>query len=615
MRSAPFPRLATLAAFGGLVALSAGLAAHHTPEDKETHHKVPDLAELTPGVNATGALLLDLVEPEEGEGGSDAELAALTTSLNAEPLEGVFGESEHIIRVTGDPEDLAKLEAALADHPLVEGIEPELIYTLPSMEGTSVDEVPFLPTKEEQDRFVPNDPMFDLQWHMEAIHTPEAWMTATGEGAIVAVVDTGVAYKDLAGKAKQVPDLACTHFMEGETFGYGLPDGLDGNAHGTHVAGTIAQCTDNGIGVAGVAYDSTILPVTVLSPRGSGTAEDIADGIRFAADQGAHVINMSLGSPYYSAIMDKATTYAHEKGVTVVCASGNEQMSRVGYPAANKHAVAVGATDALGKRSWFSNYGDDLDVSAPGGDTRQDHNGNGHPDGVLQNTIGRQNPMQNQYAWFQGTSMASPHAAGVAALIVSQGVTNPDEVERIMKETAVSPKGVKWEPEYGAGIIDAAAAAEMAATNYTPERSGFAGLLALLMLGLGAGAGFRSLSSKPLYEVGGLILGLALGAGLMSLPVAYGVASALGGGAWFGSPFVMSALIPVLAVAFLFNVRPLRGLLAGLSLGYAAVLLHGAVVLPTLISGLPGGPSIDRLWLLANACIAGWIAHRAFFRR
>ena len=620
-----------LLAGAGLLAFSTALALEHRSPDEGlaaediTPEAVMDMASEL-GIDATragqGAWLVDFVEPADGEGGSEEEIARLVAELESrlgpeavEPA-GFYSEGEHLFRLEGS----LRAASELLDHPLVEGVEPEQLYSLPEQAASALDgPIPDDDGDDSDDgdseaqkgpRFQPDDPMFGLQGHMEQIRAPEAWARGNGEGAVVAVIDTGVAWKDAKG-AKQLPDLAGTSFVEGESFIAGLPQGLDDHAHGSHVAGTIAQTTNNGVGVTGVAFGATIMPLKVLSKDGRGSVGGIANAIRYAADHGAHVINMSLGGPLPSRVLAKAIEYAHAKGVTTVCAAGNERRSKVGYPAANKHAVAVAAVDQGRELTWYSNWGKDIDVAAPGGDTRSDKNGDGHPDGVLQNTIKIQDPSANDYLWFQGTSMASPHAAGVAALIVGAGVTNPDEVERIMKQTAVHPGKVEWDEKYGAGIIDAAAAVEAAQRKeYGTERAGILGLLGLLGLG-GLGIAGVVGRRRRLLGVAGLGAGAIVGSGVLGSALAYDLAGVFGG---LGSGLWLSAAVPVGLAALLMGYKPARSVLAGLSLGYAALLAHGALVLPTLLTGLPGGPVVDRLWLAGNAVLALWLA-RAISRK
>lgn len=627
LMGSPFHTFTGLGSSLGLVGLCCLLAWQHRDTDEGLQALEIEQAtiaqELAAGQDGQ-QLLLDFVEPEDGEGGSEEEIEAFVRSLGllVEPA-GFYSETEHLWRVHGTPEQLAALQSRLAEHPLLEGSEADVTYTLPA-EALAFHELDALATDEldinkpTRPRFTPNDPMYKLQWHFEAINVPEAWMHTRGSGAVIAVIDTGVAYKDMRWKninAKAVPDLAGIEFVSGKTFvNNALPDGLDDHAHGTHVTGTIAQATDNGVGVAGIAHRAKIMPLKVLGGNGGGSVADIANAIRYAADEGAHVINMSLGGPLPSRVMGKAVEYAHDKGVTVVCAAGNSAQSKIGYPAAYDGAVAVAATDSEGKRSFYSNWGKQLDVSAPGGDTRSDKNGDGYPDGVLQNTIAIQDPSRNDYLWFQGTSMASPHVAGVAGLIVAQGVTNPKEVERILKKTAVHPNNKEWDDQYGAGIIDAEAAAIAARSSYRGERLGMAGLLGLLGLGgLGfAGVGASAMRSgsvvrRNLIAGSGLVAGAALATGALTMPVAY-VAGSLT--ATLGSGLFLSALFPVLLTLLLLQVKSLRGFLTGLSLGWAALLLHGAVVLPTLLDGIPGGAGWDRLWLAGNAVLCLWLARR-----
>src|SRR5690606_738793 len=147
-----------------------------------------------------------------------------------------------------------------------------------------------------------------FQWHLDQIGMPEAWKLADADGVIVAVLDTGVAYGD-HGRFHQVPDLAGVPIVKPYNFVDNDPHAYDDHGHGTHVAGTIAQATHNGIGVAGVARKATIMPLKVLSARGSGSVAGIADAIRYAADEGAHVINMSLGGRFPSKVLEKAVKY------------------------------------------------------------------------------------------------------------------------------------------------------------------------------------------------------------------------------------------------------------------------------------------------------------------
>jgi serine protease len=300
------------------------------------------------------------------------------------------------------------------------------------------------PNYQFQAAFVPNDPLYSQQWNLRAIRMPEAWEISQGEGVTVAVVDTGVT---------RVPDLAQTEFVKGYDFVDDDEDPTDLNGHGTHVAGTLAQSTNNALGVAGVAFKAKIMPVRVLDANGFGSLSDVVEGIRYAVDHGATVINLSLGSRASARLMEEAIAYAHSKGVTVVAAAGNENSSQVSYPARYPHVIAVSATGPDGTKAPYSNYGVGVDIAAPGGAKTPEH-----PEyGILQQTINRRNPDEPVFAYFQGTSMAAPHVAGVAALIQAQGIKDPDKVEAILKMSAAPVPGDK-QNFYGAGLLDAARA-------------------------------------------------------------------------------------------------------------------------------------------------------------
>lgn len=318
---------------------------------------------------------------------------------------------------------------------------------------------------------VPNDPYYGTyQWNFKAFETgvggginlEPAWDISTGNGVIVAVLDTGVAYEDYS-IYRKAPYLANTNFVPGYDFVNNDAHPNDDNSHGTHVAGTIAQSTNNNYGVAGVAYSCSIMPVKVLNKQGSGTLQQLVDGIYFATNNGAKVISMSLGYPpgyYPGKALDDALNYAYSNGVTVVAASGNNEAGTVSYPAAYEKCIAVGATRYDGSRSNYSNYGDALDVMAPGGDTSLDQNGDGYRDGILQNTFDPniKNPKDFGFWFFQGTSMATPHISGVAALLIAKGANGPEEVMAAIQNTATDLGTSGWDQYYGYGLINAKAA-------------------------------------------------------------------------------------------------------------------------------------------------------------
>ncbi len=328
--------------------------------------------------------------------------------------------------------------------------------------------------------WVPNDPLYPYQWNFYndkygGINMESAWEVSTGDrSVVVAVIDTGVAYEDYIDTAargrnrtvtyEQAPDLAETNFVAGYDFVNDDPHPNDDEGHGTHVTGTIAQSTNNNIGVAGIAFNTSIMPVKVLDSRGAGTYTDIADGIYFAANNGADVINMSLGGSSASTTMEDALAYAYNKGVTIVAAAGNDGSDVISYPAAyNAYVIAVGATRYDETLAYYSNYGPGLDLVAPGGDTNVDQNGDGFGDGILQQTFGN-SPTDWGYYYYQGTSMATPHVAGVAALVIASGVTGPDNVRQVLQSTAKDLGAPGRDNTYGWGRVDAAAA-----LGYTAE--------------------------------------------------------------------------------------------------------------------------------------------------
>ena len=334
---------------------------------------------------------------------------------------------------------------------------------------------------------VPNDPLYDLQWHYEQIHLPQAWEVTKGSSAvIVAVIDTGITPH---------PDLTA-RLTAGYDFISDPSNSLDGNGmdpdptdtdpssgyHGTHVAGTIGAATDNGTGVAGVTWAGRIMPLRVLG-RWGGTHFDIAQSLRYAARlsnasgqlplERAHVVNMSLGGGPPDQTLADACAAARNAGVVVVAAAGNESTGTVSYPAAHPGVVAVGALDAAGQRAPYSNWGSALDLMAPGGDMGQDLTGDGWGDGVLSTVWDDQSsPPRGSYEHYNGTSMAAPHVAGVAALVlaVAPGLT-PAQVEAYLTSSANDLGAPGFDTQWGWGLVDAyrAVTAAQGVTSSPPQ--------------------------------------------------------------------------------------------------------------------------------------------------
>lgn len=295
----------------------------------------------------------------------------------------------------------------------------------------------------------PNDPAWWRQWDMRQIGMETAWDQAKGENIVIALIDTGVdaSHPELAGR-----------LLAGYDFANDDGDPGDDNGHGTHVAGILAAVGDNGIGIAGMAWQAKILPLKVLDAKGDGSYFNIIRAIRYAADHGARIINLSLGGSFSDPNLQEAARYARTRGCLVVAAAGNQGGALL-YPAAYDEVLAVAATDDRQRRPSYSNYGAEVDLAAPGG-TQSAGIYSLAPSGG--------------YTTLFGTSMAAPHVSGLAALIWSAAsALTADQVAGIMKETALKVgtmpyNAAGWNQELGYGLINALAALQRAQQFQAP---------------------------------------------------------------------------------------------------------------------------------------------------
>jgi serine protease len=336
---------------------------------------------------------------------------------------------------------------------------------------------------------IPNDPgtlavpggWTSLQWNFDGtfgVDAPGAWDNLIvagfpgGEGVTVAVVDTGVAYETRYPYLRS-PDFGATRFVPGYDFIGDDPDPFDLNGHGTHVASTIAEETDNAIGVTGLAYGVRIMPVRVLNRYGAGSVTSVARGIRFAADHGAAVINLSLSFSLRATARDipeviDALSYANERGSVVVASAGNSGASMIPFPARVGSVLAVGATTEHGCVASFSNFGADLDLVAPGGgsDARVTHDRNCRAGrrgrSIYQMTFRPPSVTNFGIRGLTGTSMAAPHVSATAALVIASGVlgadASPARVAERLTQTARDLGAPGYGIRYGWGLVNAAAA-------------------------------------------------------------------------------------------------------------------------------------------------------------
>ena len=337
----------------------------------------------------------------------------------------------------------------------------------------------------------PNDTNYNLQWHYPLINLPEAWDITTGQASdryiVVAVIDTGVflSHPDLSGKLISGYDFISSISNAGD--GNGIdndPDDVgDGSLlsnsswHGTHVAGTIGAHSNNNQGVAGVSWDAKIMPLRVLGKEG-GSGYDVAQAVLYAArlpndsgtipSQKADVINLSLGGGGFSQATQDVYTQARNAGVIIIAAAGNSNSSSRFYPASYEGVVSVSAVDYSKTKAPYSNFGDRIDIAAPGGNTSVDLNNDNRVDGVLSTLVnGSTGQRVGNYAFYQGTSMAAPHMAGVVALMKAvYPALTPSEFDNLLIAGNLTDEAgtLGRDDIYGYGVVNAYKAVNTAQT-------------------------------------------------------------------------------------------------------------------------------------------------------
>ncbi len=351
------------------------------------------------------------------------EIARLVENQGYHVKRVIEGTGIHVI---GIPEGRDPVRAAddFGRNPLVRHAEPNWVGRV--TEGSEV-----------RVSRIPNDPNLSRQWAIEAMGLPYAWDKTTGSSRVtVAVIDTGV--------QADHPDLA-GNIASGHDFYNNTSRVTDHNGHGTHVAGIIGAVTNNSLGISGINWDVSIMALKAADDSGAGylSLSEIIEALHYAADNGADVVNMSFqiggASSGEDFFMEQAIEYAYNKGVTMIAAAGNEGQGWLAYPARHSKVIAVSAIGPDLNRASWSNYGSSIDVAAPG-------------DSIVSTW-----PM-NTFASASGTSMAAPQVAGVAALLIAQGVRGPENIRRILHNTAMDLGTPGYDDAYGWGLVNAHAA-------------------------------------------------------------------------------------------------------------------------------------------------------------
>lgn len=368
------------------------------------------------------------------EGASQAALAALTAGLGGRRVDEVERLAIEVVEFapSGAAERLAGRLAAYAAQPGVRWASAESIVridTRPTAARLSAI-APRLAMRLSAPSRLPDDPRYAEQWGLDHIGMPSAWDLGTAGGVVIAIVDTGVdcGHEDLS--------AAC---VAGYDFVDEDDDPMDDHRHGTIQAGVAAATTNNGVGISGVAWGAEIMPLRAMGGDGSARSVDIAEAIVWAADHGADVINMSFGGPSEMPAITEAARLARAAGAVMTAAAGNSGARELTWPAALPEVMGIAATTRADTRAAFSTQGDHVFVAAPGWQ-------------LLTTDLG------NTYNLYDGTSEATSFASGFAAMLIAQDPSrDPDDVERIIRETAKDLGPVGWDEHFGWGRIDVAA--------------------------------------------------------------------------------------------------------------------------------------------------------------